>query len=520
MPRAIISVSDKRGLTELGATLTRIGWDIVASGGTARVLQDAGFDVTPVEQLTALPEMLGGRVKTLHPAVHGAILARDRSVDMAELQQHGYAPIDLVVCNLYPFQQTISDPTVQLADAIEQIDIGGVALIRAAAKNFERVTVVVDPDDYQLIQEKLTDHGIVELAVRRELAVKAFAHTRDYDTAIHGFLAEDNLLHGQLAAPQTAETPLPASFTLGMSLVQPLRYGENPHQPAGFYAATTTGKPLNGELLRGKALSYNNLLDADAAWQAAISFTNDPAVVIVKHMNPTGIAIGASVADAFPLALASDPVSAFGGVIAVNRVVTTDFVHALERLFVEVIIAPEFDEEAVELLAKGRKNCRLVRVPDTTPTPSLDFRSVLGGVLVQARDMGDPSTTTWEIATQRNPTPEETRALNFAWHCVQHTKSNAIVLAHPTHTVGVGGGLPSRVDAAELAVTKAGEAAQGAAMASDAFFPFADGIEAAVRAGVSAIIQPGGSIRDQEVIDAANAADVTMVLTKTRHFRH
>lgn len=515
MPRVIMSVSDKTGLPEFGRLLSSLGWDIVASGGTAKALQDAGIDVTPIEQLTGTPEMLGGRVKTLHPAVHAGILARDRSVDMAELQQHGYAPVDMVVCNLYPFQQTISQPDVELAEAIEKIDIGGVTLIRAAAKNFERVTVVVDPNDYELIATKLRENGSVELALRRSLAVQAFARTRDYDTAIHGYLGQDNLLQ-QTGQQET----LPESFTIGMSLVQPLRYGENPHQAAGFYASKTSGTALNGELLRGKPLSYNNLLDADSAWRAAISFTSVAAVVIVKHMNPTGIATGASIDAAFPLALASDPVSAFGGVIAVNRTVTVEFVRTLQRLFVEVIIAPDFTRDAVEMLAQGRKNCRLVRVPETTPMPGLEFRAVLGGVLVQQKDMGDPETTMWEVVTNRHPTVDEKQALNFAWHCVQHVKSNAIVLAQPTQTVGIGGGLPSRVDAAQLAVTKAGGAAQGAAMASDAFFPFADGIEAAVAAGVTAIIQPGGSIRDKEVIEAANAADVTMILTKTRHFRH
>lgn len=513
MPRALFSVSDKRGVAELGRALAAAGWDIVASGGTAKALQAAGVDVTPVEQLTGVPEMLGGRVKTLHPAIHGAILARDHSVDMAELEKYGYAAIDLVICNLYPFQQTIAEPEVSLQKAVENIDIGGVTLIRAAAKNFERVGVVVDPADYTMVQEELLDHGKLSAKTRLSLAVKAFGHTRDYDTAIYGFLAEENILQNE------AKT-LPDSFTLGMSLVQPLRYGENPHQAAGLYAAKQGEGPLGGRLLQGKALSYNNLMDADAAWRAALSFDKEPAVVIVKHMNPTGIAVGDSLALAFGYALESDPVSAFGGVIAVNRKVEADFVAALGRLFVELIIAPEFSDEAAEMLAKGRKNCRLVQIPEVALQPGLEFRTVLGGVLVQHRDIGDPPSVEWEVVTKRRPTTEEVKALTFGWQCVQHVKSNAIVLAKPGYTVGVGGGLPSRVDAAELAIRKAGENAKGAVMASDAFFPFADGIEGAIAAGVTAVIQPGGSIRDQEVIDAADAASVAMIMTKTRHFRH
>ena len=513
MPRALFSVSDKTGLSEFGRVLSTLGWDIVASGGTAKALQESGIDVTPVEQLTGLPEMLGGRVKTLHPAVHGAILARDHSVDMAELDKFGYTAIDLVVCNLYPFQKTIDAPDVQLQQAIEHIDIGGVTLIRAAAKNFERVSVVVDPSDYIDVQEALQATGKIDIETRRALAVKAFSHTRDYDTAIVGYLAEENIL-------QVVQDELPESFSIGMSMVQTLRYGENPHQIAGLYAPQQQIGPLGGELIRGKPLSYNNLLDADSAWRAAVSFKDEAVVVIVKHMNPTGIAVSDTIANAFENALASDPVSAFGGVIAVNRTVTTDFVNSLGRLFVEVIIAPDFQEEAVEHLAQGRKNCRLVRIADVDVHSGLEFRTVLNGVLVQQRDIGDPDTVEWEVVSQRHPTNDEIAALKFAWQSVQHVKSNAIVLAKRDRTVGIGGGLPSRVDAAQLAVLKAGENVKGAVMASDAFFPFADGIETAVNAGVTAIIQPGGSIRDQEVITAADAAGVAMVMTKTRHFRH
>ncbi len=511
MPRAIFSVSDKSGIVEFGKALEAVGWDIVATGRTAKRLQDAGVSVTPVEQITGLPEMLGGRVKTLHPGIHGAILARNHSKDYEELGDHGYAPIDLVVCNLYPFQATIAKPDVSLSEAIEQIDIGGVTLIRAAAKNYERVTVVVDPGDYDHVCQSLVEEGQLSLEARHQLAIKAFGHTRAYDTAIYGYLAGDNVL-------EASGSDIAELYTLGMTLVQPLRYGENPHQSAGYYAMQTNN--LGFELLQGKPLSYNNLLDTDAAWRAVLAFDERAAVVIVKHLNPTGIAIGATIAEAFAPALASDPVSAFGGVVAVNRTVDLGFAEALGSLFVEVLIAPGFEQDAQELLAQKRKNCRLVVLPTTQERAGLELRSVLGGVLVQQRDLGDPPETEWKVVTKRRPTAEELDALKFAWRAAQHVRSNAIVLAGQTATVGIGGGLPSRVDAVQLAVQKAGENARGAVMASDAFFPFADGVQVAVEAGVTAVIEPGGSIRDQDVIDAADAANLAMIFTKTRHFRH
>ncbi len=513
MPRALFSVSDKRGLVELGQQLADVGWDIVATGGTANTLSKAGINVTPIEQLTGLPEMLGGRVKSLHPAIHGAILARDHSKDLTELAKQGYTLIDLVVCNLYPFQQTITQAGVSLAQAIEQIDVGGVAMLRAAAKNFERVTVIIDPDDYEWIGKTLVEEQQISLTERRQLAAKAFAHTRDYDTAIHSYLEDDNIL--------TAEhDKLPETFTMGMSLSQALRYGENPHQQAGLFAVIGDTGPLGGTLLQGKPLSYNNLLDADSAWRAVRSFDDRPAVVIVKHTNPTGIAVGETLAETFPAALTSDPVSAFGGVVAVNRTVDEALVRAMGDLFVEVLIAPDFEPYAQELLAEGRRNCRLLAIPDDSRASQLEFRSIAGGVLVQQADQGDPTTAEWEVVTHRRPTSEEIEALTFAWRAVQHVRSNAIVLAGSTATVGIGGGLPSRVDAARLAVKKAGDLAQGAVMASDAFFPFADGVQIAQEAGVTAVIQPGGSIRDQEVIRAADGANMAMIFTKVRHFRH
>ncbi|MBN1201356.1 MAG: bifunctional phosphoribosylaminoimidazolecarboxamide formyltransferase/IMP cyclohydrolase [Anaerolineae bacterium] len=515
MPRAILSVYDKSGLEEFAQGLVELGWDLVASGGTARVLEAAELQVTPVERLTQFPEMLGGRVKTLHPAIHAAILARDVESDLEMLHEHSFAPIDMVVCNLYPFQATVAQPDVTLAEAIEQIDIGGVTLLRAAAKNVDRVTALVDPADYPAVLALLRGAGRVDDAMRRRLAIKAFRMTRDYDTAIHAYLSRE--LRPDDTQPQEGT---PAVLSLGLTRIRTLRYGENPHQAAGLYAASADSSPLGGEQLGGKALSYNNLLDLDSAWRAVEGFDEQAAVVIVKHLTPTGIAIGTSIAEAFPLALASDPVSAFGGVIAVNRTVDEAFVKALDTLFVEAIAAPDFSPAAQEMLAEKRKNSRLLKIAPGQPDSMLEVRSIRHGFLVQTVDMGDPGGTNWRVVSERYPSADELKAMRFAWKAVQYVRSNAIVLAVPNATVGIGGGLPSRVDAARLAVTKAGERAQGAAMASDAFFPFPDALEVAAQAGVTCVVQPGGSIRDQKVIDAANAADLSMIFTGVRHFRH
>ncbi len=504
MPTALLSVSDKSGLVELGQTLADLGWSLVASGGTAKALAEAGLAVTDVADLTGAPEMLGGRVKTLHPKVHGGILARATAADRAELQQHGITEIDMVVCNLYPFQKTVAQPGVTLEEAIEKIDIGGVTLLRAAAKNFDRVTVVCDPADYPALSAELKVSGAISADRRADLALKAFVHTAQYDAAISGYLADS-----------TAR--LPERLTLSLVKTQPMRYGENPHQAAALYAAHDSIGPLGGQLLQGKPLSYNNMLDLDAAWQAAQSFT-EPTVVIVKHLSPCGIASAENLADAFPPALASDPVSAFGGVIAVNRPFDADIAAALGDLFVEAIAAPAFTAGAQAELA-SRKNCRLVAIAADAGSP-VEFRSVAGGLLVQERDLGDPPTAEWRVVTERQPTAAEMAALKFAWTAVQHVKSNSIVFAAGTATVGIGGGLPSRVDAVKLAATKAGELARGAVMASDAFFPFPDGVEAAAAAGVVAVVQPGGSVKDKAVIEAANKLGLAMVFTGTRHFRH
>lgn len=509
-PRAILSVSNKIGLTGLGRALHRLGWELIASGGTARELGAIGLPVREVAAVTGAPEMLGGRVKTLHPTIHGGILARDLPEDQDDLAAFDIKPVDLVVCNLYPFSETMLRDGVNLQEAIEQIDIGGVTLLRAAAKNFARVTVLSDPFDYGRVIKALQDHGRVPADLRRELAVKAFRQTRDYDTAIAAYLAGES-----------DDSPLPAELSLNLARSQTLRYGENPHQAAAIYGPTGEYRPLGGALLQGKPLSYNNLLDADAAWRAAESF-DDPAVVIVKHLSPCGIAVGMTASAAFPAALASDPLSAFGSVIAVNRLVDDRFCVALDaaKLFIEAVVAPEFSEAARTFFATRKKNCRLVAVDPSQPAQLLEIRSIRSGMLVQERDGGDPVGTELRVVTRRGPNDEEAAALYLAWQAVQHVKSNAIVLAKGNATVGIGGGLTSRVDAVELAVKKAGEAATGAVMGSDAFFPFADGIEAAAAAGVTAVVQPGGSKRDEEVIAAADRLGLAMVFTGARHFRH
>ncbi len=600
--RAILSVHDKTGLIELGRGLAALGWELVASGGTARALRAAGLAAREVSDVTGAPEMLGGRVKTLHPAIHGGILARDTADDRADLAAQGIAPIDLVVCNLYPFADTIARPGATTAEAVEQIDIGGVTLLRAAAKNFARVVVLCDPADYEPALAAIAAGGPDE-ATRRTLASKAFEYTWAYDAAIAEYLAggqgsglapspfgrgmgrgsdspsppgreiergsdapsppgrgmgrgsdapsppgrgmgrgSGRRSRGQASSPLPNPLPegegtsgplpggegtgLPAVLRLELTRVQALRYGENPHQAAALYGVAGGG-PLGGRLVGGKELSYNNLLDLDAAWGAASSFAA-PAVIIVKHLSPCGVAVAQSIGAAFPAALASDPVSAFGGVVAANRPVDEAFVAALAAadLFVEAIIAPAFSDAAVAWLAAHKKNCRLVALGDDAGDSAVELRAVRGGLLLQTRDTGDPPGVTWRSVSRRPPTAAEADALGFAWTAAQHVKSNAIVLAHlpdatgATATVGIGGGLPSRVDAVRLAVAKAGERARGAVLASDAFFPFADGLAVAAAAGVTAVVEPGGSVRDDEVIAAADRLGVALVFTGVRHFRH
>jgi len=504
VPTALFSVWDKTGLVDLATALNDRGWQFLASGGTARILAEADLPVRAVSSLTGEPEMLGGRVKTLHPAVHAGLLARDIPEDRAALKARDWEPIDLVAVNLYPFEAIAGQAGSTQEQALEMIDIGGVALLRAAAKNFERVTVLSDPADYG----EALDPSDPE-AFRRRMAHKAFARTAAYDAAIEAYL-------GQLSG---ASTPLRLSAYPSLEL----RYGENPHQQATYYSLTPGGGPLGGELLQGKALSYTNLLDLDAAWQAVNRFS-EAAVVVVKHTSPCGIASSSDLSMALRKAIASDPVSAFGSVIACSRPVDGGFVHALNELFVECLIAPEFSGQARRLL-KARPNLRLLKVPGGDSSDEFELRSVSGGLLRQSLDRGDPSGgASWRVVTQRQPTDQERTDMEFAWLACQPVKSNAIVLARSEgplrFTVGIGAGQPNRVDSVRIAGRRAGERATGAVLASDGFFPFPDGVEAAAELGVTAIAQPGGSQRDQAVIEAADAAGLAMVLTGARHFRH
>ncbi len=504
MPTALLSCWDKRGLVEFASGLRSKGWDLIASGGTARALQAAGLTPRRVEELTGEPEMLGGRVKTLHPAVHAAILARETAADQAALQARGWGPIDLVAVNLYPFQQVVSRPQATLEEAVEQIDIGGVALLRAAAKNFQRVTALCDPDDYAEALDPADPP-----AFRRRMAAKAFAHTRAYDAAIEAYLAR--------------QAGLPAALQVTAYPILPLRYGENPHQQATYHSFEPGGGPMGGELLQGKPLSYNNLLDLDAAWRAVALF-EAPTVVVVKHTSPCGVASAPHAAQAVGPAIASDPVSAFGSVVACNRAIDAAFVAALGDLFVECLAAPDFDPGALQALAR-RSNLRLLRLPVAGADRGQELRSVIGGLLLQSPDLGDPpDAPPWEVVTRRAPDEQEWSALRFAWLACQPVKSNAVVLARAEGeimaTVGVGGGQPNRVDCVRMAGDRAGSRAQGSVLASDAFFPFPDGVEAAAALGVMAIVQPGGSRRDDQAIAAADAAGLAMIFTGVRHFRH
>jgi phosphoribosylaminoimidazolecarboxamide formyltransferase/IMP cyclohydrolase len=506
MPRAILSVYDKSGLVDFASGLSELGWSLIASGGTARSLRQAGLAVTEVAEYTGSPEILGGRVKTLHPAIHGGLLARPGAEDQEQLKQLGWDLIDLVAVNLYPFEETIARPETTLEEAIENIDIGGVALIRAAAKNFARVSLVCDPADYPSVLTELREGG-VSPERRRALAAKGFRQTMRYDAAIYAYLVRSEADEGR-AAP----------LKLELYPVSSLRYGENPHQQAMLYAYQPDAGPLGGSLLQGKALSYNNLLDLDAAWRAALAFER-PTVCIVKHLSPCGLASGDNLAAAYPLALESDPVSAFGGVIATNRPFDEETAHALGDLFVECIAAPGFEAAALQTLGR-RKNLRLVNMPNLKIEPTFELRSVNGGVLRQSVDLGDPPGTEWRVVSQRQPEEAEMHALRFAWKACQHVKSNAIVFVRGEATVGIGGGQPNRVDCVRIAAQRSGERARGAVMASDAFFPFPDSVEEAAKAGITAIVSPGGSVRDAESIAAADAHRMAMVFTGVRHFRH
>ena len=620
MPLALISVYDKSGLVPFAKRLAACGWRFLASGGTAATLKEAELEPIDIAAYTGSPELLAGRVKTLHPAIHAGILARPSDEDFAELHAHGYEPIDLVVVNLYPFEETVrrlkadakvlchtkpnedtaesaniaadtnSFPIVQSAslgeaDIVEQIDIGGVALLRAAAKNYARVGVLCDPADYDLVACEI-EKGSLSSFTLRTLAAKAFARTRDYDTAIAAWFAE-SIAEGPSSGSSIMQDPRLSSFstTAGdagdetpgsvFSLVgrveRMLRYGENPHQKAFFVlpAEISAGQlskeiftlfkepvlsaepiistepilekrsgqpdaigqtkcdsasgiisgPLGGHVLGGKELSYNNLLDLDAAWRAVLDF-EAPAAVIVKHLSPCGAAEANSLREAYEAALACDPVSAFGGIVALNRRLDSETALALKELFIECIAAPGFDEAGLEIL-RAKKNLRLIEAdPFVFLREARELRSAAGGLLVQEQDRGDPIDTKWYVVGKRQPTAAELEALRFAWKLVRHVRSNAIVLAAGRAAVGIGGGQTNRVDAVKQACERAGGRARGSALASDAYFPFADGIEAAAEAGVAAVVQPGGSVRDAEVLAAADKLGIAMVYTGVRHFRH
>jgi phosphoribosylaminoimidazolecarboxamide formyltransferase/IMP cyclohydrolase len=513
--RALISVHDKTGLHALAKFLAARHIEIISTGGTARFLKDQGIAVTPVEQITGFPEILDGRVKTLHPKIFGGLLARrELATHLEQSQQHDIRLIDLVIVNLYPFREVISRPDATFADAIENIDIGGVSLIRAAAKNFAHVGVITSPSQYAgVIAEMEKTGGELSEATRRELAAVAFAHTTQYDAAIHAYVQGE-----------TAAEKLPSSFSIALEKIQDLRYGENPHQRAAFYRdSLSRDQGIGGAAqLQGKELSYNNIADADAALTIVRSFS-EPCAVIIKHANPCGVATGATLVEAYQKAKATDPVSAFGGIISFNREVDGDTANAVAELFAEVILAPVFSTEAQRILA-SKKNLRLLALSGFQEhSMSLEFKKVAGGVLVQDQDRREDEEKLFKVVTQRQPTTSEWAALRFGWKVVRYVKSNAIVYCAADHTIGIGAGQMSRVDSSLLAIEKAqraGLSVQGTVMASDAFFPFADGVEAAATAGATAVIQPGGSVRDADVIAAADRHNLAMVFTGVRHFRH
>ncbi|MEH7114908.1 bifunctional phosphoribosylaminoimidazolecarboxamide formyltransferase/IMP cyclohydrolase [Neobacillus niacini] len=508
--RALISVSDKNGISDFAKELVSLGFEIISTGGTKKALQEQGIPVLGVSDVTGFPEILEGRVKTLNPFIHGGLLAKhDDDQHQKQLEEHNIDPIQIVCVNLYPFQQTIEKPDVTAEDAIENIDIGGPAMLRASAKNHQYVTVVVDPIDYNKVIEELKADGKTTLETRRKLAAKVFRHTAAYDALIAEYMTE-------LAQEET-----PEKLTVTYELKQSLRYGENPHQKAAFYK-----KPLGSnfsiayaEQLHGKELSYNNINDADAALQIVKEFT-EPAAVAVKHMNPCGIGTGKTSFDAFEKAFAADPVSIFGGIIAFNKEVDAQTASKLHEIFLEIIIAPSFSEEALVILT-SKKNLRLLTIPfSSAKKPEMKLTTIEGGLLAQEQDRYTLENAKITVPTKRQPTEQEWAALKLGWKVVKHVKSNAIVVTKEDMTIGIGAGQMNRVGAAEIALKQAGEKAAGAALASDAFFPMDDTVEAAAKAGITAIIQPGGSIRDEDSIKKADEYGIAMVFTGVRHFKH
>ena len=508
--RAILSVSDKQGLVEFAKGLNELGVEIFSTGGTKKALQDAGVPVKGVGDITGFPEILDGRVKTLHPMVHGGILARrDIEGHMAQLAEKGITPIDMIVVNLYPFVQTVSKDGVSLQEALENIDIGGPTMIRAAAKNFPHVLVVVDPSDYTPILDKLRA-GEIGIEERKRLAQKAFQHVAIYDTAISGYL-------------RPADVLFPDEMTVALKKIQDLSYGENPHQHAAFYREQVIGKGEPGiasaAQLSGKPLSYNNILDIDGALRAACDFTA-PTIAIVKHTNPCGLSSHNDLAEAYRRALAGDPVSAFGGIVASNTKIDMDTAQEIIKTHFDGIIAPDYGEEALALLKK-KADMRILKVAGVTGRMSaLEYRRSSGGGIVVMTPDFTPDEVPMRTVSKREPTTEEIKDLLFAWRAVKHVKSNAIVLVKDSELLGMGAGQPSRVDSVAISLKKAGERASGSVLGSDAFFPFPDGVELAAKAGVTAIIEPGGSKRDEDAIKVADEYNMAMVFTGMRHFKH
>ena len=509
--RALISVYDKTGVIEFARAMSGAGFELVSTGGTHRTLsQEGGLPVRQVAEVTGSPEILEGRVKTLHPVIHAGILARREAADhVAELAEHGIETIDLVAVNLYPFVTTVSNPDVTLDDALENIDIGGPTMLRAAAKNFPSVVVVVDPADYSWVAERMAGGGL-SMEERRGLAAKAFHHVSQYDTAVTGYLNEST----------QPGASLPDALELSFTKIAGLRYGENPHQQGALYvpAGQASGGIARAEQLHGRELSFNNLMDADAAWRVACDF-DQPTVAVIKHTNPCGLASHQDQAEAYRRAYEGDSVSAFGGIVGFNRTVTAEAAEAMGPVFYEVVVAPGYAPEALKILRRKR-NLRILQAGQSTGDQSYDVRPLTGGLLVQTPDILDEDPAGWKTVTERAPTAAELEDLGFAWTAAKHIKSNAIVFAKDRTLVGMGAGQPNRVVSVHLSGRAAGEKSKGSVLASDAFFPFPDNIELAADAGITAIVQPGGSIRDDEVIEAANKHNLAMVFTGIRHFRH
>ena len=511
--RAVLSVSDKTGLIEFASGLLKYGYELISTGGTYKVLQEAGLAVTYVSEITGFPEILDGRVKTLHPKIHGGILAMDTPEHRAQCEQAGIELIDLVCVNLYPFRETIAKDNVTFEEAIENIDIGGPTMVRAAAKNHARVTIVVNPANYEQVLASIAENGTVTPALRQKLAAEAFAHTADYDRLIADYLEKQ----------QAKEGFFPQNLRITASKLQDLRYGENPAQKGAFYLDLEAGRGTLGyaRQLQGKELSYNNWMDMDAAWEI-VKELDAPACVIIKHTNPCGAALGHTVLEAYERALASDPVSAFGGIIACNSLVDEETAKAIQGRFFEVIVAPGFSPAAKEILA-AKTNLRLMEVSGeegSSVTRGWKIRTVNGGFLVQEEDRGTTPLSEWQTVSVKQPTEEDLRQLEFVWKVCKHVKSNAIVVGKDYQILGVGAGQMNRVGSAQIALEQAGERVRDGYLASDAFFPFADSIELAHRFGIKAIVQPGGSIRDEEVIQAADKAGLILVTTGRRHFKH